>query len=123
MKQGSGKQANFNLVSIAQIRARTLHFLLMYFCLRPFERGSVLIAAGYKSFDGFDQHADDSEPCPLQGATAQDAKPAFNLVIRFIFCVEHCDAFPPPCNIVFICDRVDVVRANRRTFSIRVTRS
>ena len=39
-----------------------------------------MIPADYKSFDGFDQHAHAGEACSLQGATAQDAKPAFNLV-------------------------------------------
>jgi len=29
----------------------------VYFCLSPFEPGGVLIPTGYKSFDGFDQHA------------------------------------------------------------------
>jgi hypothetical protein len=52
----------------------------MYFCLGPFEWGGVLIPTGYKGFDGFDQHAHAGEACPRQGATAQDAKPAFNLV-------------------------------------------
>ena len=52
----------------------------MYFCFSPFEWGGVLIPTGDKSFDGFDQHVHAGEACPLQGATAQDAKPAFNLV-------------------------------------------
>jgi hypothetical protein len=50
------------------------------FCLGPFEWGGVLIPTGYKSFDGFNQHAHAGEAGPLQGAAAQNAKPAFNLV-------------------------------------------
>src|SRR5437016_13952690 len=56
------------------------HLLLVYFCLGPFEGCRILIPTGHKSFDCFDQHADAGEVSALQGATAQDAKPAFNLI-------------------------------------------
>ena len=52
----------------------------MYFCLGPFEGRRILIPTGNKSFDRLDQHADAGEVSALQGATAQDAKPAFNLI-------------------------------------------
>src|SRR5260370_2829377 len=52
----------------------------MYFCLGPFEGCLILIPTRHKSFDCFDQHADAGEVSALQGATAQDAKPAFNLI-------------------------------------------
>ena len=40
----------------------------------------MLIPTRHKSFDRFDQHADAGEVSALQGATAQDANPAFNLI-------------------------------------------
>src|ERR1700758_4571769 len=52
----------------------------MCFCLGPFEGCRILIPTGHKSFDCFDQHANAGEVSALQGTTAQDAKPAFNLV-------------------------------------------
>jgi hypothetical protein len=33
--------------------------------ISPFEWGGVLIPTGYKSFNGFDKHADASETSPL----------------------------------------------------------
>ena len=52
----------------------------MYVCLGPFEGCRILIPTCHKSFDCFDQHADAGEVSALQGAPAQDAKPAFNLI-------------------------------------------
>lgn len=52
----------------------------MHFCLGPFEGCRVLIPAGNKSFDCLDEQADTGEVCALQGAAAQDAKPAFDLI-------------------------------------------
>jgi len=40
----------------------------------------ALIPTGNKSFDCFDEHAHTGEVSAPQGATAQDAKPAFNLI-------------------------------------------
>jgi hypothetical protein len=50
--------------------------LPVYFCLGPFEGCRFLIPTGNKGFDCLDKHADAGEASALQGATAQDAKPA-----------------------------------------------
>ena len=52
----------------------------MNFCLGPFEGCRFLIPTGNKSFDCLDKHADAGEACASQGATAQYAKPAFDLI-------------------------------------------
>ena len=52
----------------------------MNFCLGPFEGCRFLIPTGNKSFDGLDKHADAREAFALEGAAAQDAKPAFDLI-------------------------------------------
>src|SRR6266481_6425557 len=56
------------------------HLLRVDVCLGPFEGCRILVPTCHKSFDCFDQHADASEVSALQGATAQDAKPAFKLI-------------------------------------------
>src|SRR6266446_6098000 len=61
-------------------RVITFHLLRVDVCLGPFEGCRILVPTCHKSFDCFDQHADASEVSALQGATAQDAKPAFKLI-------------------------------------------
>ena len=52
----------------------------MNLSLGPLERCCLLIPLGNKGFNGLYQHRYTDEACPLQGTTAQDAKPTFNLI-------------------------------------------
>jgi hypothetical protein len=61
-------------------QSNNVHLLLVYLCLGPLEGRRALIPTGNKSFDCFDEHAHTGEVSAPQGATAQDAKPAFNLI-------------------------------------------
>src|SRR4029077_1217853 len=56
------------------------HSLLMDFLLGPLERGCRLVPACDKGLDSLHQGADIGETGSLQSATAQDAKPALDLI-------------------------------------------
>src|ERR1700752_3978462 len=61
-------------------RLQQTDFGELHFCLSPFEGCRVPVPAGAKGFDCFNEHADAGGVCALQGAPAQDTKPAFNLI-------------------------------------------